>query len=942
VGFSISFEDPYLLLLIVPALLAVGYLRRPWLPGARGSALGQQRQALALRGLVVVLLVVALSGPSLTAFSNSQAVVFVSDLSASVGQQGREGAAGWVSDALEARPNGDMAAVIGFGERSMIELLPTDMPAFSRFNLLPGENRSQLASALRLAAGLFSEGYSRRIVVLSDGRDTSEGTRDLAQFLAAQGIRIDTVFAGHREGPEVLLARVDAPTRTYTGQSVDAAVTIKSNLNTEARVRVTIDGSLVSDGLVAVTEGSNTFYASLGRLGPGLHVIAAQVTSEDDTEVENNSHYAIVETSGPPTVLLVHSDASTHGDASTQGAANIAAALEGSGVQADTVPASLLPSSLVELAGYQAVFLVDVPATDLRPEDMKRLEAYVKELGGGLTMIGGQDSFGPGGYFGTEVEAALPVDMDVRGKAQMPSLSLMLVVDKSGSMAESSWGYEKMALARRAATLALEALRNGDEIGVVAFDSSPSWVVQRQPIEDQDAIRAAINSIFAGGGTSIFPALQEAYISLKESASSLKHIILLTDGRSSETGDYWSLIGEMDREGITLSTVAIGSGADRMLLQQMALAGGGRHYFTSDALSLPQILTKETILASRSYFVEGRFAPALVSSGQLAAALGGETPPIDGYVAVTPKAASEVILMVGGGDPLLAAWHYGAGRSLAWTSDAAGRWNGPWMAADRATTLWGALLAWLLRQEQGANYDLALTIAEGQGLITLSGPVDAISDGASRPTATVVTPNLTTLQVELRPTAPGVYSGDFDAVEPGPYVASIPALLEQAGAVVPYSPEFAHLGPAVSYLEELASIGGGHLLTSPAAAFSRDLVPTANSQNLTPYLLGLVILLWPLDIANRKLRFSLSPRGPARGLVSAVVRGLDALPVRTSSGPEDEETHGQTRQARQGFPRTDSPLEASPGEGEGEGEGDGKGDDNFTGRLLRRKGRVRR
>ena len=941
-GFSISFEDPYLLLLIVPALLAVGYLRRPWLPGARGSALGQQRQALALRGLVVVLLVVALSGPSLTAFSNSQAVVFVSDLSASVGQQGREGAAGWVSDALEARPNGDMAAVIGFGERSMIELLPTDMPAFSRFSLLPGENRSQLASALRLPAGLFPEGYSRRIVVLSDGRDTSEGTRDLAQFLAAQGIRIDTVFAGHREGPEVLLARVDAPTRTYTGQSVDAAVTIKSNLNTEARVRVTIDGSLVSDGLVAVTEGSNTFYASLGRLGPGLHVIAAQVTSEDDTEVENNSHYAIVETSGPPTVLLVHSDASTHGDASTQGAANIAAALEGSGVQADTVPASLLPSSLVELAGYQAVFLVDVPATDLRPEDMKRLEAYVKELGGGLTMIGGQDSFGPGGYFGTEVEAALPVDMDVRGKAQMPSLSLMLVVDKSGSMAESSWGYEKMALARRAATLALEALRNGDEIGVVAFDSSPSWVVQRQPIEDQDAIRAAINSIFAGGGTSIFPALQEAYISLKESASSLKHIILLTDGRSSETGDYWSLIGEMDREGITLSTVAIGSGADRMLLQQMALAGGGRHYFTSDALSLPQILTKETILASRSYFVEGRFAPALVSSGQLAAALGGETPPIDGYVAVTPKAASEVILMVGGGDPLLAAWHYGAGRSLAWTSDAAGRWNGPWMAADRATTLWGALLAWLLRQEQGANYDLALTIAEGQGLITLSGPVDAISDGASRPTATVVTPNLTTLQVELRPTAPGVYSGDFDAVEPGPYVASIPALLEQAGAVVPYSPEFAHLGPAVSYLEELASIGGGHLLTSPAAAFSRDLVPTANSQNLTPYLLGLVILLWPLDIANRKLRFSLSPRGPARGLVSAVVRGLDALPVRTSSGPEDEETHGQTRQARQGFPRTDSPLEASPGEGEGEGEGDGKGDDNFTGRLLRRKGRVRR
>ena len=931
-GFSISFEDPYLLLLIVPALLAVGYLRRPWLAGARGPALGQQRQALVLRGLVVVLLVVALSGPSLTAFSNSQAVVFVSDLSASVGQQGREGAAGWVSDALEARPNGDMAAVIGFGERSMIELLPTDMPAFSRFNLLPGENRSQLASALRLAAGLFSEGYSRRIVVLSDGRDTSEGTRDLAQSLSAQGIRIDTVFAGHREGPEVLLARVDAPTRTYAGQSVDAAVTIKSNLDTEARVRVTIDGSLVSDGVVAVTEGSNTFYASLGSLGPGLHVIAAQVTSEDDTEVENNSHYAIVETSGPPTVLLVH------GDASIQGAANIAAALEGSGVQVDTVPASLLPSSLVELSGYQAVFLVDVPATDLHPEDMKRLEAYVKEIGGGLAMVGGQDSFGPGGYFGTEVEAALPVDMDVRGKAQMPSLSLTLVLDKSGSMAESSWGYEKMALARRAAILALEALRDGDEIGVVAFDSIPYWVVQRQPIEGQDAIRADINSIYAGGGTSIFPALQEAYISLKESASSLKHIILLTDGRSSETGDYWSLIGEMDRAGITLSTVAIGSGADRMLLQQMALAGGGRHYFTSDALSLPQILTKETILASRSYFVEGRFAPALVSSGQLAAALGGETPPVDGYVAVTPKAASEVILMVGGGDPLLAAWHYGAGRSLAWTSDAAGRWNGPWIAADRDTTLWGALLAWLLRQEQGANYDLALTVAEGQGLITLSGPVDAMSDGASRPTVTVVTPNLTTLQVELRPTAPGVYSGDFDAVEPGPYVASIPALLEQAGAVAPYSPEFAHLGPAMDYLEELASIGGGNLLTSPAAAFLRDLAPTANSLDLTPYLLGLVILVWPLDIANRKLRFNLSPRGPARGVVSAVLRGLDAMPVRTSSGPGDDGTHGQGRQAEQAPSGTDSPPEDGPGEGEG----GGKGDDNFTGRLLRRKGRSRR
>ena len=95
---------------------------------------------------------------------------------------------------------------------------------------------------------------------------------------------------------------------------------------------------------------------------------------------------------------------------------------------------------------------------------MEVARTYVQDLGGGLIMLGGDQSFGLGGYYKTSLEEILPVRSDFEKEKEKPSLAMMLVIDKSGSM-----GGEKIEMAKEAARAAVELLgaqRQGRRAGV--------------------------------------------------------------------------------------------------------------------------------------------------------------------------------------------------------------------------------------------------------------------------------------------------------------------------------------------------------------------------------------------------------------------------------------------------------------------------------------------
>src|ERR1043165_7782396 len=119
-----------------------------------------------------------------------------------------------------------------------------------------------------------------------------------------------------------------------------------------------------------------------------------------------------------------------------------------------------MPGTLEELAAYDAVIFSDVPATDMNIRQMSLLRAYVEDLGGGFVMLGGQDSFGLGGYFRTAIEDALPVRMRSEKKKDTPGLAMMIIIDRSGSMMG-----EKIQMAKEAAIAAVEVLGDRDYVG---------------------------------------------------------------------------------------------------------------------------------------------------------------------------------------------------------------------------------------------------------------------------------------------------------------------------------------------------------------------------------------------------------------------------------------------------------------------------------------------
>ena len=171
---------------------------------------------------------------------------------------------------------------------------------------------------------------------------------------------------------------------------------------------------------------------------------------------------------------------------------------------------------------------------------------------------------------------------------QRPSIAVVVVLDRSGSMAGT-----KLDLAKEATKAALDVLRERDSFGVLTFDYKFQWAVNVAEIQKKDEMRQAIDAILATGNTNIFPALREAYEQLEAITAENKHVILLSDGQT-PAENFQALTGEMLKKKITVSTVALTAASDRVLLGNIAAWGGGRAYYVENPQGIPDIFREDT------------------------------------------------------------------------------------------------------------------------------------------------------------------------------------------------------------------------------------------------------------------------------------------------------------------------------------------------------------
>jgi Mg-chelatase subunit ChlD len=856
---AVSFSHPWWWLAWPLTALAIYYLRQPWLAAARRAgteSLRRERRRLGLRLLLVTLLLGVVSGPHLVTTVDRQAVIFALDASASVGSELRT-AEEWVRRALEAKPKDALAGVVAFGRQALVEEPLGTRPSFRRVQTEPGAAATSLGEALKLARVLLPLEARRRVILLTDGRDTGGDAIQMARELNRHGIRVDVVPVGRDGQDDIRLEAFTLPARARTGETTTAQARLFSRQAGSVTLYLSRDGELVGSWEVRLEPGENNlaFPVAVGPAGLHRYRLSLAAPGGQDAFPANNELGAVQQVLGPPRVLVVTRDPGE--------ARPLVAALEATGeVEIQVVGADGVPPDALGLAAYQAVFLINVPAYALGEKAMAAIETYVRDGGGGLVMVGGPDSFGPGGYAGTPVECALPVQMQISGRGEMPSLGLVLVIDKSGSMAEVAGDEEKISLAKEAAVRALEVLTDRDQAGVLAFDSQPWWVVPLAPVTDKEGLKQQIGRLYAEGGTEIYPALAGAYEALRRAKVQVKHIILLTDGISASGGPYLDLMAAMRAEGITLSAVAVGAGADAGMLQALAELGRGRFYATADAASIPSIFTKETVMATRAYAVNEEFYPRVAAASELVQGL-GEVPPLEGYVTVSPKDLARTVLVSHRGDPVLAAWQYGLGRAVAWTPDAGGRWSAPWANSQVFPRLWGRVLSWILPAVDASPLQVQAEVTEdaaGDQAIRIRVDDPGRWKEVRHLEAVVTGPDGAVRRIPLAPAGPGRYVATAEAA-PGAYTVGVVAggegggsLLAQTGLVVPYPEEYRETGLDLKELAAVAQAGGGEVLTDPAAAFAPNLPPVQASRDLSLSLLAVAAVFWVLDVAGRRLR----------------------------------------------------------------------------------------
>ena len=850
--------QPYYLLLLVVLPLIIYFIFRSSL-----SISGTKKWvSLGIRIIILILLTLGLSGLSFTRSLDRVNVLFLLDVSDSVSPQTRETGLQYIKDAVGKMGADDTAGLIVFGAQASMEASPQKNPVIEDLTSDVKTSVTDIASALGLALASFPDEGDKKIVLLSDGNENLGKATDIASIGKSLGVAIYTVpFPSQEKVNEIYVEKIVAPARVKADEQHEFKVVVVSHGEGTATLTLLKDGALLREDEVDLTLGENVFSYQSSFEQRGLHNYEVIVSSDSDTLSQNNRGESFVEVLGNPKVLYVSQ--------AGQESEPLLRALAGQKIEVTILRTLDLPNTLNGFLEHDAIIFDNVSGFDLSISKMELIHRYVRDTGGGFIMIGGESSFGAGGYYRTPIEELLPVDMDVAARINIPSLAMALVIDKSGSMGGNVAGGEtKLDIAKAATFSAIELLNPFDKVGLLAFDADFEWTVPIVDAGERERIANNLATLTSGGGTNMFDPLKEAHRVMASMDAAVKHIIILSDGLTDKAGQFDDLVEKIVEDKITVSTVALGGDADSNLMANIADKGKGRKYATEDPENIPRIFTTETILVSRGLVVEEDFIPGIIGTNEMLAGIDLTTlPALKGYVLTYGKPSADLSLAVERGDPILASWRYGLGRSVAFTSDLKGKWGQDWVRWSYYPQLVSQLVRWVERKSSRENFVANISIEQGAGTIV----VDVLDENEDYVNyldlkGSIISPGESPVQdIELEQVAPGRYAGEFGALEIGNYFINLygsggeqEVAPKTYGAAVAYSPEYVNFDLNLPFLRNLAETTSGKVLDigdedGLSEVFKPSGVGFRNFQSIWFSLVMAALILFILDIAVRKI-----------------------------------------------------------------------------------------
>lgn len=991
----VRFETPgYLALFALLPLLIMMSLR-----SLAGLGAIRRTMAVALRCLVVAVMVLALAGAQRTRPIDDLAVIFLLDRSRSIPGDMQEEAFAFVRSAGEAIGTNARVGVVAFDGAADVEQTPSRALALDRLSEPYQPDRTNIAAAARLAMALLPSDSAGRVVLLTDGNENVDAVLEEVEQYGAAGIPIDVLPVTYDHGNEVIFESLQTPPTAGTDETIDVQMVLRSQQRTRGEIRlyhneepVDLNGTDAGTGwLVELDPGPNRFSRQLGLRYAGPHRFRAEFVPAEagaDVLLENNVGRAFTIVSGPGRILILTNEEDYALGAERSSARILARALETEKLTGVVEVAGANPVTRDRLVGYAAVILNDVPANVLRAQERETLAVYVRELGGGLVMIGGQNSFGAGGWLGSPVEEVMPVSFDIKHKKQFMRGALVLVMHAC----EIERGNY---IGQRCAIEAVKSLSSRDLVGILAWQWQGDlghWVVPLQTVGDRGRIIAAIKAMSMGDMPYLDEVMRPGVQALIEKGvRGPKHMIVISDFDPQPPKD--DLIATMRDRGVTCSTIAIGYGShyiNEPLARKIAAATSGRFYRTNDFSKLPQIFVKESREIRRSLVQEGRFTPLMADalSPVVPGLADAPLPELYGLVLTTarPMASTPIVRMTEDEqqDPVLAHWQVGLGKTLAFTSGLWTSWGQDWRGWERFRKFWAQAARWVSRAEDAAAFDVSTSIQGGRATLR----VDAVDKDAQlintlQIAGRLTNPDNTGVPLRLVQTGPGRYEAEFDVQDPGNYIFNLKYALRRAGVpvegtlqsgiAIAYSPEYRDLAANIPLLEEIVERTGGRRLdrTQPAAVFDRAGLTRAEARRpMWEALVHWALMLFLLDVAIRRIAINpvelarklrgfvrdMAGRGRPAAEAEAVLTTLkgtrERLREEQAATPEPEagpaptaryeaeasqrRTTEELGKALGGATEQDAPVVARPtGRKPAQSEGD------YTSRLLKAKRRAR-
>lgn len=868
----------------------------PWIwwmsiAGIGGLTASRAAMATLIRLCLAGLLIIVLAEPRSVRKSDRLSVVYAMDISDSIGEATGEAARAFFARTVGDKPPGDWAGLVVFGRNAAVEFPPREAPPpeDTAINSLIEPDATNLEQALSLSAAMLPEDSRGRIVLVSDGTATEGSLSRVLDELKSRGISVDVLPIQYDFDREVWLERLELPRQVRLGENYEAAVVLASLKEGAGKLILRENGEVIAEKEIEYRAGKNRFTIPIMLREPAYYEYTATIETKPDEDhlQQNNTVISYLFVEGEGKVLLV-----TSPEGEGREWQRLAKTLRDADRLVEQISAYDLPRDVLALMPYDCIMFVDAPSDAFDPIQMQAVHDAVKNLGIGFVMVGGPNSYGPGGYHRTVIEDALPVSMDVTKRKVLPKAALAIILHTCEFPEGNTWG-------KRITKEAVRVLGAQDEVGVLAYtNNGEEWVFELTPAGDYKKLVPKINAAQIGDMPSFANTMSLGLKGLKANDAATKHMIIISDGDPSPAPP--ELVQQFIDAKVSVSTVAIfpHGGAEISNLRAVSAATGGRYYYPSDPNTLPAIFIKEAKTLKRTMIQNKTVQPEFEYG--LHPILKGidALPPLHGYVLVSPKGKpSQTLLKVpsdekvapGEVDPILAVWQYGLGRSAAWTSDLAPNWGRDWVEWDQFEPFVKQLVQHVSRVEKQGHLRVSTETEGNAGVIIAEdfAPEEAFLDV----TATVVGPRGHSENTQLRQVGPRRYQAKMPLWGEGRYQVLVKGRAgdrtEQvpAGFIVPYSPEYLRFRSNPIALEEIARKTGGNFYRDGKATaeqiFPTDREPKSSSNPVFDWFLVALACLLPLDIAVRRVQLdwramaSAFKRNKAEGSGATMGRLLD-------------------------------------------------------------------